>query len=576
MLIMNEITKSYDGIIIIKNISFKLFKGNKIGMIGKNGVGKTTLIKLIMGEEIPDQGSVIIEPHMRIAHLGQQIEYDITKNEAIRKIKDYFCNNSGANKAFIKQLHKEMIEILDNKQGIDTLSGGEKTKLGLLLTLTEDADLYILDEPTNHLDIRTIEALMVYIQKLNKTILIISHDREFLNGTVSNIIEIKPNQAITYEGNYDSYKEQKYLENVTREKAYTKQEREIKHLKAIIEDKKRFYNKAHNSAGQNDFLRSKAKKHVSTIKSTEKKLDKILANKVDAPEEEQVAAFQYLNKIDQEDLPSCLIHVENIVKSYHKPLIEDLSFQVFRGDRIAICGANGTGKTTLIKMLVGDITVDKGSLKKTPRLKVGYFSQEMDNLNIKHTILEEVKNNSFSESETRTILAGFLFRGEAVFKKIKDLSMGEKSRVVFVKLLMGHPNILMLDEITNYMDIISKECLEKILCLYQGTVIFISHDLYFIRNIANRIIEFKRDDIQIFDGLYEEMRSWEERQQQEKDQKIAGNKEIIRNLAMLEYRLVYVNSKLCDVFLGSEEKIALEDEFSELCKEISEIKNKIN
>lgn len=576
MLIMNEITKSYDGIIIIKDISFKIFKGNKVGMIGKNGVGKTTLIKLITGEEIPDSGNVIIEPHIRIAHLGQQMDQEITKDEAMNKIKDYFCSNNGASKSFIKQLHKEIIDILKNKQGISTLSGGEKTKLGLLLTLTEDTDLYILDEPTNHLDIRTIEALINYLNKLNKTLLIISHDREFLNGTVNNIIEIKPNQAITYEGNYDSYKEQKFLENITREKAYTKQEREIKHLKAIIEDKKRCYNKAHNSAGQNDFLRSKAKKHVSTIKSTEKKLERVIANKVDAPQEEQVAAFRYLNKIGQDDLPSCLMQAENIFKSYHKPLIEDFSFQIFRGNRIAICGANGTGKTTLIKILLGDIAVDQGSLKKTPRLKVGYFSQEMDDLRANHTILEEVKSSSFSESETRTILAGFLFRGEAVFKKVKDLSMGEKSRVVFVKLLMSNPNILMLDEITNYMDIISKECLEKILELYQGTVIFISHDLYFIKQIANQIIEFKRNGIQIFDGPYDEMKSWEEKRRIDKEQALAGNEDKIKDLTMLEYRLVYVNSKLCDIFLDSEEKIALEDEFSELCKEINEIKNKIN
>lgn len=306
------------------------------------------------------------------------------------------ANLKGENKDSLHTLRKMIKDLEKSKDNMghyfSRLSGGEKTKVSLLQTLLQPSDLYILDEPTNNLDVNTLYNLIQVINNLNKTILIISHDREFLNKTIDKIYELKREQMNMYVGNYDSYKEQKNMEDKTNQKIYDKQQASIKQLKKRINERQEWYNKAHKAAGQNDFLRSKAKKHVNTLKSTEKKLERLMEEAIDQPEEEKIAAFNLLNRATQlSHLPNTLLRLQYISKVFNqRKIIGDLTYQVNKGDRIGIMGDNRAGKSTLMKLIVGKLEPSEGQVKISPSVKIGYFSQELENLNGDNSILEEV------------------------------------------------------------------------------------------------------------------------------------------------------------------------------------------
>ena len=305
--------------------------------------------------------------------------------------------------------------------------------------MVKDFDFLILDEPTNHLDLKSYDWLEQFVQKLNKPLLIISHDRFFLDNTVNKIWELTRRGLKVYEGNYTVYRRQKEIEQINQEKEYEKQETKIKHLKQVIDERKGWYHKAHKSAGQNDFYRSKAKKHAQVLKAKEKELERIESNKLEKPEKAVSPAFEVINKsIIGQKFPPFLIQGRNLSKSFpEKVIFEDISFDIKRYDRVALIGPNGSGKTTLLKMVCGIDNQYGGELGINPSVKIGYFAQELDNLKTESTILDNCLVEGATVNEARLLLASLLFRGEAVYKKVSNLSMGEKGRVAFAKLVLS-------------------------------------------------------------------------------------------------------------------------------------------
>lgn len=534
--IFENLNKDYKGKVVFSDISGRINSNEKIGLIGINGVGKTTLARLLAGVEDYESGNIKYSPNnLNIIYMDESF---------------YSTENS-------------------------SLSGGEKTKQLLNQTLNKDFDLLILDEPTNHLDMESVNWLEGIINSLSKTVLIISHDRYFLDKTANKIWELTSRELKEYEGNYSSYKIQRELETRNQLKEYDKQQREIKHLNEVINDRKDWFNKAHNAAGQNDFLRSKSKKHVSIMRAKEKQLARLEENKVERPREEVAACFELLNKsLVGTKLPQYLVQGKDLDKSFGERIIfSKASFSIMRGDKIALLGKNGAGKTTLIKMLNGLDKDFKGTITINPSVKIGYFAQELETLIYDKNILDNVLQEDVTQKEARLLLACLLFRGEDVFKKVDNLSMGEKCRVAFAKLIFSGANVLILDEPTNYMDIVSKEKIEEILEEFQGSMLFVSHDRYFVNRLSNKIIQLGQNKLSTYFGTYEEYLS-----KIENDKKAEASKEnynaIKDTISRLECELAFISGRLNDK-LTEEEKQILNDKFLETAREINMYKRKI-
>lgn len=514
-ILFKDITKIYEGKIIFENLSGKINDRDKVGIIGTNGVGKTTLIKILVGEEDCDTGKVEVLPSsIKIGYLKQNNDFDedISVVQKIQRYKTEFIYkySQDKNQTYEKNLKKSLTDMgfndRDLNKKISKLSGGEKTKLSLCLVLMNNPDVLVLDEPTNHLDVDAIKWLESFLSKLNKTIIIISHDRLFLDNTVKKIFEMHYDNINEYSGNYSSYKYQKGINIKNINKEHSKQEREIKHLEEVIQEKRQWFDKAHKAAGNNDHLRKLAGKHMNAVWSKEKKLEKILENKIDPYKANIPAAFYLINKnnINKNKLPNYLIKVNRLKKSFeNKVLFDSAALNVKKGDKAALVGSNGSGKTTLLKMIVGSEKPNSGTVYLPISIKLAYFSQELENLNHDNTIVDEVMSIGICRNDARLMLGSLLFKGEDVFKIITKLSMGEKCRVAFAKLLLSGSDILILDEPTNYLDIVSKENIEEVLNQYEGTILFVSHDRYFINSFATKIFEIDNQKIITYEGNYD-------------------------------------------------------------------------
>lgn len=572
-IIIENISKDYSGKIVFENISAKLDSGDKIGLIGANGIGKTTLAKIIAGYEDASCGKINYIPRKEdIIYLSQNFLEDNINSICGKKVSK--C--AGENFIEYKKLLNS-IGISEDKweQSVDTLSGGEKTKVLLSMALTKTAELFILDEPTNHLDVDGIRFLENIINKMHKTMIIISHDRYFLDKTVSKIWEMNTDKLAEYAGNYTDYKLQKEIELKNNITEYEKQQDKIAQLKKVINDRKQWFLKAHNAAGINDFYRAKSKKQINVMHAKEKQLERIENNKVEKPKEESSPCFDVINKgiIDMK-LPKYIIQVKNLSKSYgKKQVLKDVSFDVKRGDKIGIVGRNGCGKTTLLNILNGCDTDYSGSVSITPKIRMAYFSQQLENIDGEKDILENVLTDDTSKTEARILLSELLFTGDDVFKKVKVLSMGEKCRVVMAKIILSHANLLILDEPTNYMDIQSKEQIEKILKEYRGNVIVVSHDRYFINGIAGRIFEISGGKIKSYCGNYDAY--VKAREEETKEDSVGENyKEIKDEIIKLECELSYVSGKL-DEDLGGVERDEFDKQFMDISKKLRQCREKI-
>ncbi len=526
ILACQNISKSFGEKQVLKNINFNLEAKEKCAIVGINGAGKTTLLKIILGTYEPDSGKVVIARDIRIGYLSQHqdISFDCTVIEAMRESKKYIIDiqeKIHTLEFLMKDAHgTELDSILesynrlttkynqengyayeseingvlkglgfssdDYDRHINTLSGGQKMRIALGQILLQHPDLVILDEPTNHLDMASIDWLENFLISYQSAVIAVSHDRYFIDNISTKIIEIDNGSSEVYEGSYSFYSEERSKIRAAKLKAYIKQQDEIKHEEAVITKLKQF----------------NREKSIRRAESREKKLDKIEI--VERPKE--ICAEMRLKLTPSVESGEDVLKAENISKAFgSNTLFSNISIDIKRGEHVALIGGNGTGKTTILKILNHMIAMDSGSISLGSRVQIGYFDQEHQNLNPENSIFDEISDSfpDMSNTKIRNVLAAFLFTGDDVFKKIYDLSGGEKGRLSLAKLMLSPANFLILDEPTNHLDIQSKEILEDAIKNYEGTILAVSHDRYFINRTATKIIELRNKVLTVYKGNYD-------------------------------------------------------------------------
>lgn len=532
---------SYGAETILEEINFEIKEKEKIAIVGKNGSGKTTLLKAILDNEMLEEGigeakfGVYKQGNPVIGHL-KQIEFENSDNtfwqELLKSYEDIIKLENKINRLqeslqektdddLIKE-YTQSLERYEQKGGytyrkevetaikkfgfteedknkkIDEFSGGQKTKIAFLKLLLSKPDILLLDEPTNHLDITTIEWLENYLKNYPKAVVIVSHDRMFLDKIVGKVYEIEYASITAYSGNYTFFEKQKRVNYEKQLKDYEYQQKEIKRLQAIAD---RFRYKP-----------SKAKMALSKLKKIEQ------MTIIEEPNRYDLKTFHTNFKLPVES-GKMVVAVKHLKIGYDAPIAE-VSFELYKGQKLAIIGENGKGKSTLLKTLMGQIPAFDGEYEYGYHVKKEYFDQQMDSLDKESTIFDDFSKEfpNLTTTQVRKSLGAFLFSGEDVFKEIKVLSGGEKVRLQLCKILKKEANLLLLDEPTNHMDIVGKESLENILQGYQGSLIFVSHDRYFVNKIADSILAFEPDKVVYFKGTYEEYRQAKEARETEEAQ----------------------------------------------------------
>ncbi|MDY2855422.1 MAG: ABC-F family ATP-binding cassette domain-containing protein [Oliverpabstia sp.] len=471
-----NLNKTYVGKQILKGVTFHIEDKEKAAIVGINGSGKTTLIKCILGEEEPDDSETVIalSKGKKIGYLAQQ-HADMPGAE-----EDIPTDLTDAKALAMKQ------EIEAFGDDFDTLSGGQKTRKRLEEILLTKPDLLILDEPTNHLDIESIQWLEKVLKRYDGAVLLVSHDRYFLDHVVTKIIDLDNGRARMYRGNYSEYAEKKKQIRDAELKAYYNQQADIAHQQAVIDKLKQF----------------NREKSIKRAESREKALAKV--ELLDKPEEldneMRLALTPHLQSGND------VLSVKELSKSFgEKTLFSNISFEIKRGEHVAVIGANGTGKTTLLKILNEQEPATTGSFKLGTNVEIGYYDQEHAVLHMEKTIFDEIQDDYpyLNDTKVRNVLAAFLFRGDDVYKRIGDLSGGEQGRVSLAKLMLSNANFLILDEPTNHLDIQGREVLEDAIRNYEGTVLYVSHDRYFINKTATRILELFENRFDNYIGDYD-------------------------------------------------------------------------
>ena len=521
----NHISKSYGVETILNDCSFFINDNEKAAIVGNNGAGKSTIMKIIMGELSPDDGNVIIGKDKTIGYLAQyqDLGSDTTIYEEVKSVKQNLIDMEQKLLGYEKEMAKvsgdelsKLIETYTNlehrfqllngysykseiegvikglgfteddfNKSVGNLSGGQKTRVALCKLLLEKPDIIMLDEPTNHLDLNSIKWLETYLLNYNGAVLIIAHDRYFLDKIVSKVIEIENHKAHVYNGNYSDFAVKKQELRVATMNAYLKQQSEIKHQEEVIA-KLRSY---------------KQEKFYKRAESREKQLEKM--DLIEKPEE---LKNNMTIKLEPDIVSgNDVLSVENLEKSYNTLLFKNISFEIKRGEHVAIIGDNGTGKTTILKIINGLVDADSGMIKLGTNVHIGYYDQEQHNLTDENTLFEEIANSypNMTNTKIRNTLAAFMFTGEDVFKRVSDLSGGEKGRLSLAKLMLSEANLIILDEPTNHLDMASKEILENAINNYTGTVLYVSHDRYFINQTASRILELTNTKLINYLGNYD-------------------------------------------------------------------------
>lgn len=526
ILACQNIEKSFDGVTILQDASFHIEEREKAALVGINGAGKSTLFRIIVGELSPDNGQVILAKGKTLGYLAQHQEmeneltiYDCllqvkqhildmeirmremeaemkhTTGEALTKLMDSYSRlthefemeNGYAYKSELTGVLKGLgFQEEDFQKQVSTLSGGQKTRVALGRLLLSKPDIILLDEPTNHLDMDSIAWLETYLLNYPGAVFIVSHDRYFLDKVATKIVEIDNGKVSVFTGNYSAYSEKKSLLRKAAYQAYLNQQQEIKHQEEVIAKLKSF----------------NREKSIRRAESREKMLDKmeVLEKPVEIDSSMKITLKPRITSGND------VLTVEGLGKSFPPlTLFEDLNFSVKRGERVAIIGNNGTGKTTILKILNEIVPPDTGCFHLGSKVHIGYYDQEHHVLHNEKTIFEEISDDfpKLTNTEIRNLLAAFLFTGDDVFKPIQALSGGEKGRVSLAKLMLSEANFLILDEPTNHLDITSKEILEEALSNYEGTVLYVSHDRYFINKTATRILDLTNQKLVNYIGNYD-------------------------------------------------------------------------
>ena len=526
ILACQNIEKSFDGVTILKDASFLIEEREKAALVGINGAGKSTLFRMIVGELAPDNGQVILSKGKTLGYLAQHQElssqlsiYDsplqvkqhiLDMEDRMRDMELQMKHTTGEEltklmEAYSRLTHEfelengyayksELVGVLkglgfseeDFEKPVATLSGGQKTRVALGRLLLSKPDIILLDEPTNHLDMDSIAWLETYLLNYPGAVFIVSHDRYFLDKVATKIIEIDNAKVTSFTGNYSAYSEKKAMLRKAAYQAYLNQQQEIKHQEEVIAKLKSF----------------NREKSIRRAESREKMLEKIEVLEKPAEVDDSMRISLRPRITSGNDV----LTVEHLSKSFPStPLFEDLNFSVKRGERVAIIGNNGTGKTTILKILNQLLPADEGCFHLGSKVHIGYYDQEHHVLHMEKTIFQEIQDDypKLTNTEIRNLLAAFLFTGDDVFKLVSALSGGERGRVSLAKLMLSEANFLILDEPTNHLDITSKEILEEALNNYEGTVLYVSHDRYFINKTATRILELTNQRLVNYIGNYD-------------------------------------------------------------------------
>ncbi len=526
ILSVSNIQKSFNEVPILKNVSFHIEDNEKAAIVGINGAGKTTLLRIIMGELPADDGLVTFSKDKTVGYLSQheavsgentiyqellsvkqdildmeqqmhtiELQMKTASGDLLDKLMDNYAAlthayETGGGYAY----RSELVGVLKGlgfaeeefSKSVSTLSGGQKTRVALGKLLLLKPNLIILDEPTNHLDLQSIAWLETYLLNYKGAVMIVSHDRYFLDRIANKVIELDNTAATVFSGNYSSYAAEKEMLRTAAYHAYLKQQQEIKHQEAVIE-KLRSFNR---------------EKSIKRAESREKMLQKMEV--LDKPVE--VRADMHLTLEPKFQSGNDVLYVEGLSKAFGPlTLFEDLSFDLKKGEHVAVIGDNGTGKTTILKIINELLPPDRGTIRLGTNVAIGYYDQEHHVLHPEKTLFQEISDDypTLNNTEIRNTLAAFLFTGEDVFKTIKTLSGGERGRLSLAKLMLSEANFLILDEPTNHLDIMSKEILEDALCAYTGTVLYVSHDRYFINKTAHRILDLNRRTLTNYLGNYD-------------------------------------------------------------------------
>ena len=486
LLTMKNIHKAYTDKVLFKGADFSVNSGDKIGVIGINGTGKSTLLKMIAGLDTCDAGLVVRGNNIVVNYLPQSPTFD--DNETIYE-HVITANSTEENKWSIEGDARAILDQLGfNDTGIpvSTLSGGQKTRVALGKLLLTKPDIILLDEPTNHLDMDSISWLETYLLNYSGAVLIVSHDRYFLDRVVTKVVEVDNKKVTTFEGNYTAYSQKKAMLREAAYHAWVNQQQEIHHQEEVIAKLKSF----------------NREKSIKRAESREKMLDKM--DVLEKPTE--VRSDMRIRLEPRITSGNDVLTVEHLSKAFPgQTLFQDLNFEIKRGERVAIIGNNGTGKTTILKILNEVIRPDAGSFTLGSRVQIGYYDQEHQVLHMEKTIFQEISDAYpyLTNTEIRNVLAAFLFTNDDVFQPIHTLSGGERGRISLAKLMLSNANFLILDEPTNHLDIVSKEILENALKDYTGTVLYVSHDRYFINQTATRILELTGQTLVNYIGNYD-------------------------------------------------------------------------
>lgn len=586
-----NISKSFGSNEIIKDATFLVNEHEKVAIVGVNGAGKTTLLKILTGEESADSGSItlakdaklgylrqinnvdsalsiidelytVIEPILNMEKRMSQMQEDmkhLTGSELEELYSSYtalthsyeLMDGYAAKSRVVGILKGLGFEEADFDRKINTLSGGQKTRVFLAKLLLEEPDIILLDEPTNHLDLRSIEWLESYLLNYKGAVIIVSHDRYFLDKIVSKVIDIENGNVQMYLGNYTDFSNKKQMLLDAKMKEYLNQQQEIKHQEAVITKLKQF----------------NREKSIKRAESRQKQLEKI--ERVEAPQtySENMRLSLDISKESGKDV----LTVHNLSKSFdHKKLFWDINFEIKRGERVAIIGDNGTGKTTLLKIINGLLEPDTGEVIYGSNVSVAYYDQEHQVLHMDKTLFDELSDTypEMTNTQIRNILAAFLFTGEDVYKKIADLSGGERGRVSLVKLMLSKANFLLLDEPTNHLDIVSKDVLENALNNFPGTVCYVSHDRYFINKTATRILDLTENRLLNYIGNYDYY--IEKREAVEEAANLTNTEQAEKPADVSESKKEWIDNKTA---LAQKKKV--KNALNKCEKEISEIEDKL-